>query len=232
MTRGFLVGAEEIIRSEGSDGLRAEPARGRRMLFYFLACACTYGALMGTFGVVHGDRLWMVLFSAMKVPILLVVTGAVCLPSFFVLNTIFGVRDDFPAVVRALLTTQAGFAIILLSLSPYTLFWYASSADYDAATLFNALVFAIASLGAQGLLRRHYRPLIARQPRHRMLLRIWLLLFAFVGIQTAWMLRPFVGSPDLPAQFFREEAWGNAYVAIAEKVRGVVRGGGTGESER
>ena len=225
MSRALLAGAEEILRSgtAGQPAPRVDDAGAwARPLFFFLVCASCYGALMGTFGGFHGDRIWMVLFSAIKVPLLLIVTGAVCLPSFFVLNTLFGLREDFPQVMRALMMTQAGFAIILLSFAPFTLFWYASSADYDASTLFNAMIFAAASLTAQWLLGRHYRPLIARQPRHRILHRVWLVLFAFVGIQTAWILRPFVGMPNAPAQFLRAESWGNAYVEIAHKMRDVV----------
>ena len=40
------------------------------------------------------------------------------------------------------------------------------------------------------------------------------MLYVFVAIQAAWVLRPFVGAPGLPASFFREEAWDNAYVRI------------------
>jgi hypothetical protein len=179
--------------------------------------------LMGTFGGFSGDRAWVILFAAIKVPLLLLVTFLVCLPSFFVLNTLLGVGNDFREVFNALTLTQAGLTIVLLSLAPVTLFWYVSSADYNMAILFNALIFAFASFAAQWLLRRQYQSLIARNPRHRALLRTWMFLFAFVGIQTAWILRPFIGSPELPAQFFREEAWGNAYVEVAGKVRDVFR---------
>jgi hypothetical protein len=30
----------------------------------------------------------------------------------------------------------------------------------------------------------------------------------------AWVLRPFVGSPDQPVQFIRPESWGNAYEVV------------------
>jgi hypothetical protein len=76
-------------------------------------------------------------------------------------------------------------------------------------------MFALGSGGAQLVLRRHYRPLIARHPRHRLLLRAWLGIYIFVGIQMGWVLRPFIGDPDQPVQFFRTESWGNAYVVVA-----------------
>jgi hypothetical protein len=46
------------------------------------------------------------------------------------------------------------------------------------------------------------------------MLRAWLVVYAFVGIQMAWVLRPFIGNPDQPTRFFREESWGNAYEVI------------------
>lgn len=72
--------------------------------------------------------------------------------------------------------------------------------DYRQALAFNAGMFAVASLAAQLLLRRWYRPLVARNPRHRMLLRAWLVIYAFVGVQTAWVLRPFVRPSRRPGE--------------------------------
>jgi hypothetical protein len=118
--------------------------------------------------------------------------------------------------VRALAGGQAGLTVVLAALAPYTLLWYASFADYGWAQLFNGLMFLIATVAAQAILRDGYRPLIARDGRHRWLLRAWLVLYAFVGIQMAWVLRPFVGAPGLPVQFFREQGWGNAYVIIGQ----------------
>ncbi len=133
-------------------------------------------------------------------------------------------RADFGAALEALVRSQAGLAVVLLSLAPYTLLWYGSSASYPGATLFNGLMFAVASGAAQVLLRRAYRPLVARQPMHRLLLRVWLALYVFVGIQMAWVLRPFIGSPDMAVSFFREDSWGNAYLVIARMVWGALRG--------
>ena len=65
---------------------------------------------------------------------------------------------------------------------------------------------------------RHYRPLVARNPRHRVGRAAWLFLYVFVAIQSAWVLRPFVGAPGLPTRFFREGAWSNAYVMLVRSV--------------
>ena len=177
-----------------------------------------YGAAMGTFGGIGGDRLWQVVYSALKVPLLLLVTFLIGLPSFFVLNTLFGLRRDFAEALRALVAAQAGLAIVLASLAPFTLVWYASSADYSAALRFNGLMFAVASFSGQRLLWAYYRPLIRRNIRHRRMLWTWLAIYIFVGIQMAWVLRPFVGDPGVPVQFFREQSWGNAYEVVARLI--------------
>jgi hypothetical protein len=46
----------------------------------------------------------------------------------------------------------------------------------------------------------------------------WLGLYVFVGIQMAWVLRPFVGAPGQPVQFFRPESWVNAYEVVLRLV--------------
>jgi hypothetical protein len=216
--KGMLAEVGRVLRGGGTPEAAAGVTALRRAGLTLLGCLL-YGGVMGTFGGFAGDRLWQVAFSAAKVPLLLAVVFLLCLPSFLVLNTLLGVRADLPEVLRALLAGQAALAVVLAALAPYTALWYASSASYRGALLFNGLLFAVASAAAQALLRRAYRPLTARHRAHRWLLRVWFVLYVFVGMQAAWVLRPFVGAPDRPVQFFREEAWGNAYVVLAQLVR-------------
>jgi hypothetical protein len=180
-----------------------------------------YGLVMGAFGGFTGDRTIQIIYSGAKVPMLIVLTGALAMPSFFVLNSLLGLRSDFGEVITALATTQTAVAVVLASLAPYTALWYASTTDYQEAILFNAVMFAVASLAAQRVLRQRYVPLIARNPRHRVMLRVWLATYAFVGIQMGWVLRPFIGQPGRQVTFFREDAWGNAYIFIVDMVLAV-----------
>ena len=216
----LLLKADHLLRG----GRIAAPdliVRRRDLLAILIVFGFTYGLAMGSFGGLSDTRWLQMLYSAAKVPLLLLATFALSLPSFFVLNTILGTRADFAAVLRALIASQAGLTVVLAAFAPVTLFWYASSASYDDAILFNAFMFAVASLAAQWMLRRLYRPLIAANPRHRALLKSWLLIYAFVGIQMGWLLRPFIGAPSAQPQFFRAEMWGNAYVVVAKKAAGL-----------
>jgi hypothetical protein len=66
--------------------------------------------------------------------------------------------------------------------------------------------------------RGYYRPLIAQNPRHATMLWTWMAVYTLVAIQLAWIMRPFVGSPGAAVQFFREDAWDNAYVFVIRLV--------------
>ena len=187
--------------------------RLRTLALFVFTFGIVYGTAMGLYSLGHG-RAMQIVFSAVKVPLLLIGTFALSLPSFFVMNTLLGVRDDFRDALRAHVQAQASLTLVLCSLAPFTLTWYASSDFYPHAILVNAVMFGIASLAAQLVLKRLYRPLIARNPRHRTLLRAWLVLYAFIGIQLGWVLRPFIGKPGSAVTFFREGAWGNAYIEV------------------
>lgn len=198
--------------------------RTRVLAACVIVFGAVYGAAMGSYGGVGGQRVWLLLYAAVKTPLLLLATFAIGLPFFFVLNTLYGLRREFREALRALVAAQAGLAVVLASCAPLTLLWYASFGDYNAALRFNGLIFALASFAGQHLLRGYYRPLIARQPRQRPLLWTWLGIYVFVGIQMAWTLRPFVGALSAPVQFFRTGAeWENAYVIVAELLRDAVR---------
>ena len=175
-----------------------------------------YGAVMGAFGGFDGDRPLQILFSAIKVPMLILVTTMLAMPSYFVVNALFGLRNDFGQAFRAVVSTQTAVAIVLAALAPFTALWYASTRDYNETTLFNAGMFAVASLAAQWVLRKRYAPLVARNRRHLWMMRAWLVVYAFVGIQMGWTLRPFLGQPGVAVSLFRGSVAGNAYVIVAE----------------
>jgi hypothetical protein len=41
-------------------------------------------------------------------------------------------------------------------------------------------------------------------PHTKTVFRIWVLVFGLVGAQMGWILRPFIGDPNLPFQWFRQ----------------------------
>lgn len=218
---GFFPTLDGLLRSrkETLDAFTPQAA-----MLTLVICGGIYGAAMGSYGGEQSPRALQMVYSALKVPMLIGITSLLSLPSIFVVSTLFGLRDDFAHSLKALMATQGVMAILLASFAPFTLLWYASTADYNASLLFNGLMFGLASLFAQRVLKKLYGPLIERDPRHKNMLRVWLITYAFIGIQMGWVLRPFIGNPDDPTTFFRPEAWGNAYEVVAHNLRQVLSG--------
>ena len=53
----------------------------------------------------------------------------------------------------------------------------------------------------------------------RNVVRLWILIYAFVGSQMAWTLRPFIGAPGLQFELFRQlggSFYANVFVSIGE----------------
>ncbi len=201
-----------------------------KVLAIVFVCGSLYGIAMGSYAwmVGHrtmGEQIPQMIYSGIKVPLLIAVTLIISIPSFFVINTLLGLRADFRDSIRAIISAQAGLTIILSSLLPLTLFVYVALADgpisYSSAVMFNAAMFGLASISAQLLLRGYYEPLVRKDVRHRWMIRFWIIVYAFVGIQAAYVMRPFIGNPLQPATFFRRESLENAYVKILELIWGV-----------
>lgn len=212
-----------ILRGEDESPDAVAGLSVKTLLLLIVLCGAVYGCAMGSFNAIGSPRLLQAVYSGLKVPLLIVATFCLALPSFFIFNAVLGLHEDFRVALRVLLSSQAGQMALLASLTPYVLVWNASSSAHELTILFNGLMFGIATAGGQLVLRRAYRTLIARDPRHRILLRIWVVTYAFVGIQLAWTLRPFVGDPHVPTAFLRADSLTNAYVALAGIVRGAFR---------
>jgi hypothetical protein len=207
-----LYRADERFRASVAAGAAAQRPLG--MVVVALAGGLLYGASMGSYSVLTGGDPLLMIYATIKVPMLLLVTLAIALPSFFVLSSLAGLRDDFAESLRAILGAQTVVAVILASLSPFTILFYASTTDYLGAVFFSVVMFAIAGVASQLALHESYRGLVARNGAHRRMKWLWIALYAFVCVQMAWVLRPFFGVPGGATEFFRVESWGNAYEVV------------------
>ncbi len=202
------------MRAEGAYAVRGETVPWMRLAAIVALAGFAFGAVMGSSTL----RPMQSVYSGLKVPLLLAGSTAVCIANFYAVNSALGLRDDFAAACRGVLAAQATVAVSLASLAPLTVLVYVSSDNYRLAVVSNGVLFAIATGAGQVTLRRHYRPLIVADPRHRLAMLAWVTLYVFVAIQAAWVLRPFIGAPGLPPRFLREDLWSNAYVVVARTV--------------
>ena len=59
--------------------------------------------------------------------------------------------------------------------------------------------------------------------RARIIFRLWVIIYALVGAQMGWLLRPFIGSPDLPFAWFRQRE-GNFFQSLFWQIHNLLIG--------
>jgi hypothetical protein len=95
------------------------------------------------------------------------------------------------------------------SLAPILAFFTVSTTSYSFMVLLNVALLGIAGLIGLNFLRKTLLLLLpaaelgARKGAATHIFRLWLLLFALVGGQMAWLLRPFIGKPHAAFTWFR-----------------------------
>ena len=212
-----------------------------------------YGGFMGLFAGLRAENHdWrQTVATALKLPLLFLLTLAVTYPSLYVNAALARSRLGAAATLRLLLIAITVTLAILASLGPVIGFFTLSTESYPFMVLLNVLFFAIAGIVGIGFLRRALNAVFAKPPeaptrmtapskeaiedstapgkrsvrsgRQRTdsaatVFRIWVMLFAVVGAQMGWILRPFIGSPDLPFSLLRERE-SNFFFSVLEALR-------------
>jgi hypothetical protein len=190
-----------------------------------IAGAGLYGAAMGSW---RGPL--QALFVAIKFPLIVLLTTVGNALLNAVLAPLLGLNISLRQSLLAVLMSFTIAAAILGSFSPLIAFlvWNApamtpdvriSGGTYSFIQLANVATIAfagtIANLRLVQLLSRYSGGAAAA----RRVLLAWLAGNLFLGSQLAWILRPFIGSPNLPVEFLRASAFkGNFYETVFHAV--------------
>jgi hypothetical protein len=155
------------------------------------------------------------LLVAVKTPLLFILTLGVCSLALYVLNLAFDIRLHFMPVMTTMSFGLAATGVMLGVLVPITGMFSAVTGDYHFMKVLHLLAFAVAGLYGVKIL---YRGLVRLAPEGSRgvgkLVFVYLVLYCIIGSQVAWTLKPYLGTPYLPATPpFRVEA-GNIYVSV------------------
>lgn len=190
----------------------------RAMLISSIAFFALYGAVMGS-----THSLWQTLSSAVKLPLLFLATLVVCAPTLYFFNLIFGSNQSLAQNVTLILAAITVTAVLLLSFAPIVLFFLLTTSGYQFFKLLNVGVFTVAGLVGVTFLSQGMRVVSAGGKEgagaRRNVVRLWILIYAFVGSQMAWTLRPFIGAPSMQFELFRQlggNFYANIFVSIGE----------------
>ena len=176
----------------------------------------TYGGIIGSF---HS---WLqALSSAIKLPALYLITLIICFPTLYFFNVLFGSRKSFGQYFAMLITAVSVISVLLFSFAPISLFFLISTNNYQFFVLLNVAVFSITGFIGVKFLYQGIQMLSQDDEEGKdtrmSILQFWLILYAFVGTQLAWTLRPFFGNPGTQFVLFREME-GNFYLSLMQAI--------------
>jgi hypothetical protein len=186
-------------------------------LVAIVAGALLFGAAVGSW---RGGP--QIAFAAMKLPLVTVGTLVLCVPAFYAIAAVFGRPWSLRAAVSIMLVAGARFSLVLLAATPVVWLSVSLGASYDVVKLLAALAYALAGLAALGLILRGLGP----GPGRLATVVTFVGVFLLVGGQSAWILRPYIGTPgrDEITLFTREHEGGLAYqlcVSVGRLLSGV-----------
>jgi hypothetical protein len=220
---------DELSPRDISTLLRGEPEKivtwtglwnARRFALHIaviIVGAGLYGAAMGWWRDPQ-----QALYVAVKFPLIILLTalGNALLNAMLapLLGLNIPLRQSFSAILMSFTVTAA----ILGAFSPLMAFivWNAppmspegvSGPTYSFIKLTHVVAIAFAGTMGNARLFQLLARLGGSRTVARRVLFAWLAVNLFLGSQLSWILRPFIGSPSLPVQFFRATALhGNFY---------------------
>jgi len=188
----------------------------RAMLVSSITFFALYGAVMGS-----THSLWQTLSSGVKLPILFIATLFVCAPSLYFFSLLFGSNQSLSQNVTVILTAITVTSVLLLSLAPITLFFLLTTTQYQFFKLLNVVIFAISGLMGVVFLYQGMKVVSNAEAEganiRRRILIFWMFVYAFVGSQMAWTIRPFIGAPGTDFELFRQLG-GNFYSNVFHSI--------------
>jgi hypothetical protein len=221
----LILSDRERFFTEVAEG-QGLAAKLQHALWTLLALCALYGAAAGAYA---GPT--QAFSAAIKLPVLFLGTLAICFPGFFVIQVLVGSRLRLPQVLALVLGALSLAAIVLAAVVPITAFFLLTGANYYFLTLLHVVI--VLGAGLVGMAALHEGLAFACEkrgvyPKQAMtIMKVWAVLFAFVGIQMAWNLQPFVGDRGEPFRLFRHNE-GNFYTAVIYSLQKLSRGEGKG----
>jgi hypothetical protein len=113
---------------------------GQMLVSSVIALAC-YGAVLGSF-----HSVLMALTSAVKLPLLFLVTLAICLPTLYLFNLVFGARLSIRQSLALVMVALTVTAMLALAFAPISLFFLITAPDYNFFKLLNVAILTLSAL--------------------------------------------------------------------------------------
>jgi hypothetical protein len=201
---------------------------GRKLRFGLVTVVVLGGLYGGVAGAYSGPL--QALAAAVKLPFLFIATFVVCFPAFYIVQVLVGSRLRLFQVVVLVTSALALTAVVLAAFLPVPAFFLITGANYYFQHLLHMIVVGAAGVFGMYALHEGLTTICERRsvyPRKALtIMRLWAVLFGFVGIQMAWNLRPFLGDRNQPFRVIGHYQ-GNFYEAVIYAVKQLVTDSGS-----
>jgi hypothetical protein len=183
---------ETMIRQPGEYGNRLacaqeRPRTAKQLLLMILAGTAVFGAAIGS----HHSGL-QILYAAIKLPLVILLTAAVCTPVLTALNVALARPANLSHDLLVVLGALARASLILAALAPLPLIAALWGVGYHTMILLVVGCCGVAGILGLALLVRG----LWREKRSAVFTTLALLLvFSLAGTQMTWSLRPYVLRP-------------------------------------
>ncbi len=213
---------DQLLRDRGAVLARIDrgvalAALTRTFVVTIVVATAVAGAALGGFrgGV-------QVAYAAIKLPLALLVTAALCGPALTALGLALGRPAALARDLALVVTALALGALVLAALVPVLLMARAVDLDYHRSILLVVGAGGLAALAALVVLGRGAWRASSRDAAA--LLALFAAVFVVVGAQVGWTLRPWLVRPRTPEVPFVRAVEGSLYDAIlgsARSARGI-----------
>ena len=179
-----------------------------------------YGVVMGSY-----NGLRQAISSGIKVPLLFTLALLICFPAFFIVQHVLGSRLGFWQMLKIVLAGFVIVAVIMVAFAPIVLFFLITGDNYAFLKLLHVAIFGLAGLFGMKMIVSALKFSCEKKKVYPkigvVVFQFWIVILAFVGMQLAWNLRPFIGSRDLEFEIFRKRE-GNFYIAVVHTAKDLV----------
>jgi len=183
-----------------------------------IASSIIYLALYGI--VLGSSNSWLQAgMSAIKLPALFLVTLLICLPTLYFFNLLYGSQLTFAQTATLMMAAVTITGALALAFASISMFFWLTVQDYEFFVLLNVGILAITAWWGLSFLRQGVRHVQqGTQGRTGRILAAWIAIYAFVGTQMGWALRPFFGYPGAPLEVVRRMQ-GTFYTGVFNIIR-------------
>jgi hypothetical protein len=111
------------------------------MLLTSVVSLAIYGAVLGA-----SHSFLQATSSAVKLPLLFLATLAICLPTLYLFNLIFGARLTMMQAITLIMTCITVMSVLALAFAPISLFFLITTNNYEFLKLLNVAILILSAL--------------------------------------------------------------------------------------